>query len=405
MWWQQTFDLRFVLVFGSFEEYLRRLSDDSVCDFHEQFVVALNAPGLRINVVISIDESADSLLAPMRAQVPGFGDASLRLPAAMKQRSTDDHTSVGGASPTHGLIGSQRPATASNAAAHNAAILGGAASPVIHDVARPHGSVGSAARSAVEQRLIPSSAQDSATECEMAEQRFGVPSTSVPAPGSGPGPVVKRASRLRRSRWLVPGALLLGFALFWALVHPEPAKETRHEPQPVSEPPMNVLKQPPGAPTDGAPIQAADGASNLPLPAPTSDSTAAAFAGGAQAQLPPPSAAATNIAEEAIAEGTAIVYIHVRSEAQRARAKTFVPVLARRGIRVSGIKLVPDGPSAPDLRYFRNHEAREAAHVARTLRDAGIASPRVKRIGGYENSARPRQYELWFAPGDLRAGH
>jgi len=54
------------------------------------------------------------------------------------------------------------------------------------------------------------------------------------------------------------------------------------------------------------------------------------------------------------------LYIHVRNEEQRAQAERLIEPLAKRGVRVTGIKLVRFGPSVTDLRYFRADERNEA---------------------------------------------
>ncbi|HZN26956.1 MAG TPA: hypothetical protein VFB75_22215, partial [Burkholderiales bacterium] len=91
--------------------------------------------------------------------------------------------------------------------------------------------------------------------------------------------------------------------------------------------------------------------------------------------------------------------VHVRSDAQRKWAEQLVQPLARRGIRVTGIRVVNAGPGETDLRYFHPQEAGEAARIARALRDVGVPPPRVKRVAGYESRSTPRQYELWLTPG------
>jgi hypothetical protein len=92
------------------------------------------------------------------------------------------------------------------------------------------------------------------------------------------------------------------------------------------------------------------------------------------------------------------VYIHARNEAQRTRVEQMVGALAKHGIRVSGIKVVPAGPNRSDVRYFRSEEADEAAQVLRALRDVGLAAEGPKRIAGLESTAPLRQYELWLGP-------
>jgi hypothetical protein len=96
-----------------------------------------------------------------------------------------------------------------------------------------------------------------------------------------------------------------------------------------------------------------------------------------------------------------LLYIHVRNEAQRARAERMIQPLAKRGIRVTGIKLVHFGPSLPDLRYFRSAERDEAVKVALALREMGIPAQRLHQVSGFEGRATPRQVELWL-PAALR---
>jgi hypothetical protein len=391
MSWQQTFDLDFILVLGRFEQYLGRLSDPSVRDFHEQFVIALNTSSLRINVVISIDERADSMLAPMRAAVPGFGDASLRIEARMKPTSTDASRLSSG-SATHGLLGSKRLEIAASAAHHLASLDSPASASAVTGGAAPPDSV---VRTAAE-----------SSERQAAETNFELAAPSAAAPGVPPGRLPKRGARLSRRRWLALGVLLLTLVLFWALMPRERASTVRHVPRaaPVlpSAPISNQAVPAPAA--DVAAPPAADRSEPV-VAGPTANPPAPSSPSDSQPQRSSARASATHGGENAIAEGTPLVYIHVRTQAQRARAERFVDILAQRGIRVSGIKLVAAGPWAADLRYFRDHEAQEAAQVAKTLRDAGIATPRLKRIGGYEDAAKPHQYELWFAPEDGEAAH
>jgi len=89
-----------------------------------------------------------------------------------------------------------------------------------------------------------------------------------------------------------------------------------------------------------------------------------------------------------------LLYIHVRNEAQRDRAEKWVKPLRAKGIEVSGIKRV----ETADLRYFRSGELEEAWQVARALQELKVSVAKIKRIDGYEDTATPRQYELWLAP-------
>jgi hypothetical protein len=98
-----------------------------------------------------------------------------------------------------------------------------------------------------------------------------------------------------------------------------------------------------------------------------------------------------------------MLYIHVRSEAQRARAERMIRPLARRGIRVTGIKVVKSGPPVPDLRYFRSVERDEAVKVGLALRDVGFPAQRLNHMRGFDGRATQRQYELWFPPPSRRS--
>ncbi|MGZ5124560.1 MAG: hypothetical protein ACXWC1_17330, partial [Burkholderiales bacterium] len=116
-----------------------------------------------------------------------------------------------------------------------------------------------------------------------------------------------------------------------------------------------------------------------------------------RAQLPPMNRSpAASTAAPAHGSSGSLLYIHVRNEAQRARAERMIQPLAKRGIRVTGIKLVRFGPSVPDLRYFRSAERDEAVKVALALRDMGIPAQRLHQVSGFERRATPRQFELWL---------
>jgi hypothetical protein len=94
-----------------------------------------------------------------------------------------------------------------------------------------------------------------------------------------------------------------------------------------------------------------------------------------------------------------MLYIHVRNEAQRLRAERMIQPLAKRGIRVSGIKLVKFGPSVADLRYFRTGERDDALKIAIALRELGVNAQRLHQVSDLEGRAPRGQLELWLAPG------
>jgi hypothetical protein len=127
-----------------------------------------------------------------------------------------------------------------------------------------------------------------------------------------------------------------------------------------------------------------------PTPAPP-----AAPAARPSARVTPAKKAAAPVTAPTAASGP-LLYIHVRSENQRARVEHLIGPLARRGIRVTGIKVVRSGPAVTDLRYFRSGEREEALKVALALRDVGVSTQRLKRISGLEGRATRRQYELWL---------
>lgn len=73
------------------------------------------------------------------------------------------------------------------------------------------------------------------------------------------------------------------------------------------------------------------------------------------------------------------------------------PALAKQGIGLRGVKIVSAAPARSDLRYFRNDEKEEALKVREALIALGLPPPTLKKINGLEQTARPRQYELWLA--------
>jgi hypothetical protein len=93
------------------------------------------------------------------------------------------------------------------------------------------------------------------------------------------------------------------------------------------------------------------------------------------------------------------VFIHVREESPA--SLELVRQLQRNGINVSGVKKVDQGPGIIDLRYFHPRQKQEANEIARRLKQFDIQIAQVKYIKGYEDTAKDRQYELWFPPDAL----
>jgi len=93
-----------------------------------------------------------------------------------------------------------------------------------------------------------------------------------------------------------------------------------------------------------------------------------------------------------------MVFLHIRSESQRMKARELERGLARMGIVVSGIRLDENGPLRADLRYFRGTERDEANYLRTALGRLGAAPARTSFVPGHEADAARRHYELWFAP-------
>lgn len=96
--------------------------------------------------------------------------------------------------------------------------------------------------------------------------------------------------------------------------------------------------------------------------------------------------------------GRAKVFINIRSESQRAYANMVAQKLEHAGITVSGIAKVDRGPDRLDLRYYHPGERDEALTVQAALQREGVPAASPRLISGYEESAVPRNYELWLAP-------
>src|SRR5688572_23192574 len=78
---QQAFDCTFVIVLDRFEQYLAaRAERPDLEEFELQFIEAVETRTLRANFLLSLDEDAAPLLAPLREHIPGLGDARVRLP-------------------------------------------------------------------------------------------------------------------------------------------------------------------------------------------------------------------------------------------------------------------------------------------------------------------------------------
>lgn len=100
------------------------------------------------------------------------------------------------------------------------------------------------------------------------------------------------------------------------------------------------------------------------------------------------------------------LYIQVRSEADRARARAAVKKLAGLevgGARMSfpGIELRRDGPADSQIRCFEPATCTNAPVLQKALSSAGIAARIVPFRANdftWKSAARPNHYELWIAP-------
>ena len=116
-----------------------------------------------------------------------------------------------------------------------------------------------------------------------------------------------------------------------------------------------------------------------------------------KAQTPTPKRSAS--ATPAALHGTSgpVLYIRVRSESQRARAERMIQPLAKRGIRVTDIKLVDAGPPVADVRYFDPDERDGAVRIALALRELGVSAQRLQQVSGSETLKGQRRFELWLS--------
>ena len=94
------------------------------------------------------------------------------------------------------------------------------------------------------------------------------------------------------------------------------------------------------------------------------------------------------------------VYIQVRNQADIGRAREIADTLRDGGFSVPPTQVLETGPSANELRFFRQAERAKAEEIARAVDKAGDESTRVAYLAGFENSRtiRENHFELWLAP-------
>jgi septal ring factor EnvC (AmiA/AmiB activator) len=104
--------------------------------------------------------------------------------------------------------------------------------------------------------------------------------------------------------------------------------------------------------------------------------------------------------EPASSRITPRIFIHIRSQDQTSVADRLAAKFKSKGYSVPKAEiLVNTGPARPEIRYFHKNE-KEANEAAELAADVG-GETRARYISGYENSplVKPRQFELWLAPG------
>jgi hypothetical protein len=422
---QRAFDCTFIIIFDRFEEYLAAPADrPDVRDFEAQFVEAVNSGTLAANFLLSLDEDAAPLLARLRERIPGLGDARVRLP-----KVDAEHAARLPAHPpalADQLVGSraaagQRDTSSAQISRHDAprsrAVeeAGDERQPGIASAREPVGPIADIVperHDPVAETTVVRARSHAATRAAEASSRSGWRSASIMVAimvavlsllvmlatrhGSGPAP-----------DGATPGATLPA---------QNDAKAGRDE-QAQTDPPARpgdesrLRSEEANATSKGNAGNPIESAASPPAETPSTGTLSHEAVGGSDASkvpapekplasAPPPAQArkAENPRAAASEPAAPLLYINVRSEAQRAYAERLIEPLARHGIRVSGIKVVSAGPPVSDLRYFRSADRAEALRINRALDVVGTPAQHLKYIGGVEEQAPRRQYELWLPP-------
>lgn len=109
------------------------------------------------------------------------------------------------------------------------------------------------------------------------------------------------------------------------------------------------------------------------------------------------SSAAPQILPEA--EQSKRIFIQIRDVSQSEAAKKIQEVLKKNQFIVPDIQILPSGPKATEVRYFRNNQAEQARKIADLLLTQKISNVTTKYIAGFEKSKSipTGQFEIWFA--------
>src|SRR5689334_3384435 len=107
---QRIFNCSFIIILDRFEDYLAAAAENpDFAEFETQFVEAVESRTLGANFLLSLDEDAAPLLAPLRERIPGLGDSRLRLPKVESVPAGERRDDA--AQSRDQLIGSVRPAS------------------------------------------------------------------------------------------------------------------------------------------------------------------------------------------------------------------------------------------------------------------------------------------------------
>ncbi|MGB7990814.1 MAG: hypothetical protein WCF44_15555 [Candidatus Methylophosphatis roskildensis] len=232
-----------------------------------------------------------------------------------------------------------------------------------------------------------------------------LPAIPVEVPASGPSPVVEPSTGSMPIAATAPGAGDASPAEPSPAALPGPPEPTAPQVAPSQStglPAQDVTAQPaaPAAPSPPAvkaePRLAPSPAIETPPPEPPkSDPVSLAFRIDAPPAPPVPARVARSVANP---EDEPMVFIHIRSESQRAQARDLASGLARLNIVVTGTAVEERGPLRGNLRYYRSGERDEANYLGRALARMGAPQLRITQVAGYERVAVPRHFELWLPP-------
>jgi hypothetical protein len=216
-------------------------------------------------------------------------------------------------------------------------------------------------------------------------------------PKASSGIPAQAPTRVPSAAWAVLGLVLVCALGLFVSTAWEPRPAVVEQPQVAIAPAQGAADKPETADTSIVP-------DDMPARSPADDQVPLPSVKDEVPRRPASSRAMKPADAQVSAAPVATVYINVHSESERASARRLAQPLARRGIRVAGVRVVQGGPDTADLQYFRPEEAAAAARVAKTLREIGLPAPRLTRVRGLESRAMPQQYELWLPAGVEKHG-